>query len=110
MPVIAPAATWACSGTTPAQSMPTNTPSRHLTSLTRTLPPPMDAHDYRSNVSLVQIRCNRLETALRALYDWRMSRRVLVLGRTAACLSLGAGPAAAQNLTVAAASDLQSAL
>src|SRR6185295_1601038 len=37
-------------------------------------------------------------------------RRALVLGLTAACLGLGAGPAAAQNLTVAAASDLQSAL
>jgi molybdate transport system substrate-binding protein len=37
-------------------------------------------------------------------------RRALVCGLTAACLCLGTGPAAAQNLTVAAASDLQSAL
>lgn len=39
-----------------------------------------------------------------------MIRRALVFGLTAVCLCLGAGPAAAQNLTVAAASDLQSAL
>jgi molybdate transport system substrate-binding protein len=39
-----------------------------------------------------------------------MMRRALGFGLTAACLCLGAGPAAAQNLTVAAASDLQSAL
>jgi len=39
-----------------------------------------------------------------------MNRRALVCGLAAACLGLGPGPATAQTLTVAAASDLQSAL